>query len=293
MGSSASGEKKEATVVDVSGLSPVFEREGLIRCLDVMTPDNAARYAAKLGNFVTSQQDHRDFSDWIYGKTHLLLSWVAELATEEALLDAVEALIGPDILLWDSSIPLKAPHSGGYFGWHQDGTYWPIEPLDQVVSVWLALGPVGRRNGGMRMIPGSHRLGQLPHRKTFDEKSMLRRGQRVAVPMDDASAIDIELEPGQASFHHTLMLHGSGANQTESWRLGVILNFVAAAVGPAPGHEDSALLIRGSARQTRFTLDQRPESDLSADALSGYARAVERSSRRYRDVPAAGSNAVE
>ena len=152
-----------------------------------------------LRGFVNHCKDDPRFSDWIYGKTHLLLPWISELAAEKPLLDAVESLIGSDILLWDTSIPLKPPHSSGYFGWHQDATYWPIEPIEQVVSAWVALGDVGPMNGAMRMIPGSHLLGQLPHIKTFDAGSMLRRGQRVETAVDVSNAIDIELRRGQAS----------------------------------------------------------------------------------------------
>lgn len=271
-------------MIDTNQLRHDFEHEGLIACLDIMTPPRAARFSSALEAFVNDHQDNPSFPDWVYGKTHLLLAWVVELAAENVLLDAVEALIGPNILLWDSSIPIKPPHSSGYFGWHQDATYWPIEPLERVVSAWVALGHVTPLNGGMQMIPGSHHLGRLPHRKTFDEESMLRRGQQLSECVDDSNAIDIYLRPGQASLHHTFMLHGSGANQTDTWRLGVILNFVAADVGPVSGHQDSAMLMRGSGDSTRFALERRPDSDLSASALRRYREAVARASTRYRDV---------
>lgn len=270
---------------DRNDLKRSFERDGLIRCLDVMPRETAASYALKLESFVNGYRDHPAYPDWIYGKTHLLLAWIPKLCAEGVLLDALEILIGPDIVLWDASIPIKAPQSSGYFGWHQDGAYWPIEPLDRVVSVWVALSPVNRMNGGVRMIPGSHHLGPLSHDKTFDEKSMLRRGQRVAGPVDETNAIDVELQPGQASFHHTLVLHGSGANRTNTSRVGVILNFAAADVGPSPGHQESAMLMRGRAEGTRFILEQPPGADLSPAALARYAEVVERSSRRYKDVP--------
>ena len=285
MGSFVDVLNEGSTVFEGGDLKRDYERDGLIRSLEVISPQNAAGYAHKLEQFVTSHRHHPDFQDWTYGKTHLLLEWIPKLCAEGILLDVVEALIGPDIVLWDASIPLKPPQSSGYFGWHQDGAYWPIEPLEKVVSVWVALSAVNPLNGGVRMIPGSHRFGPLAHDKTFDKKSMLRRGQRIAVPVDETKAIDIVLQPGQASFHHTLMLHGSGANRTDTWRLGVIANFAAADVGPSPGHEESAILMRGSPQGTRFTLEPPPASDLSPQALTRYAEVVARSSRRYQDVP--------
>ena len=285
MGSSAGENPGAPLVVESTDLKVSFQQRGLIETLAVIDAERAAYYSAKLAEFVRCYQDHPSFPDWTYYKSYLLFTWIAQLAAEPALLDAIEVLIGPDIFLWDASLPLKRPRSSGYFGWHQDATYWPIEPLEHVVSAWVALSEVNRANGAVRMLPGSHRAGQLPHQKTFDATSMLRRGQQVAEPVDEAGAIDINLRSGEASLHHAFMLHGSGANQTDGWRLGVVLNFVAADVGPARGNEDSALLLRGKPGDSRFVLDSAPGDDLSPVALASYTRAVERTRSRYGDIP--------
>jgi non-heme Fe2+,alpha-ketoglutarate-dependent halogenase len=150
--------------------------------------------------------------------------------------------------------------------------------------VWLALSPVGPANGSMRMIPGSHLLGQLAHEKTYDSSSILRRGQRVTGAVDETNAVEIVLAIGQASFHHTVTLHGSGANRTDAWRLGVGFNYVGGDVGPVAGHLDSALLLRGSAERSGFMLETPPRADLDAQALEHYDEIVQRSGSRYRDV---------
>ena len=134
------------------------------------------------------------------------------------------------------------------------------------------------------MVRGSHRAGPVPHEKTFDTNSMLRRGQQARVDTGDANIVCINLAPGQASFHHTLTLHSSGANASDAWRLGVGFNYAASDVGPLPGHSDCAMLLRGSPGDTRFVLEAPPNSDLSPLALGRFAEAERRQKARYADA---------
>ena len=249
-----------------------------------LTLEEAQVYSGKLTDFISRYASSAAYANWTYYKTYLLLTWVYELAGHPVILERVETLIGPDVLLWNAFIPAKPPHSEAHFGWHQDATYWPIEPLEQVVSVGLALSSVGPANGGMRMIPGSHLLGQLPHERTCDPSSMLRRGQRVTSAVDEKNAVDIVLDIGEASFHHTVTLHVSDPNRTDAWRLGVGLNYVGGDVGPQAGHSDSALLLRGSAEHSGFILETPPRADMDAQALEYYDEIVHRSGSRYMDV---------
>ena len=265
------------------GLRTAFEQQGFVTGVDVLSPQRAEYYSGKCKAFIDAYASHPDYSEWTYYRTELLLAWVAELAREELLLDSVEALIGPDILLWNAFLPAKPPASNARFGWHQDATYWPVAPTDQIASAWVALSPVDQSRGGMQMVRGSHLLGQLPH-DTGDEHSMLKRGQRVDTDIDENDICNIDLQPGQASFHHTLTLHRSGANQSADWRLGVGLNYVSAQVGPLPGYEDSAMPLRGDVQGSAFAFNQAPASDLDDEALKRYAAALERQSRRYSDV---------
>ena len=93
------------------------------------------------------------------------------------------------------------------------------------MSAWVALSPVNQLSGGMQMVRGSHLLGDLPHETTYDDCSMLKRGQQITTTIDENDVFGISLEPGQASIHHTLTLHRSGPNQSDDWRLGVGLNY--------------------------------------------------------------------
>ena len=266
-----------------------FERDGLLAGVDVLSRERTAYYAGKYAEFIEKYREHPSYPEWTYGKTELLLGWVVELASEKALLDIVEALLGPDILLWNAFLPAKAPRTSGLFSWHQDATYWPVAPTERIVSAWVALSVVHRSNGAMQMVRGSHRRGPVQHEMTFDTKSMLRRGQQAQVDADNPNIVGIDLAPGQASFHHTLTLHCSSPNESDDWRLGVGLNYAAADVSPLPGHSDSAMLLRGSSGNTGFVLEEPPDFDLSPLALSRFVDAALRQKARYADAGGSGS----
>lgn len=265
-------------------LKQAYNQDGFLTSIDVVTPSRIAAYSQNCSDFIKEYSAHPNYPEWKYGKTEIILRWVAELAAEKTLLDVVEELIGPDILLWNAFLPVKSPHSAGNFGWHQDATYWPLQHKDQIVSAWVALSSVDRFCGGMQMVRGSHLLGPVTHEATYNETSMLRRGQQVSMPIDEAQVVNIELNAGQASFHHTLALHRSGPNKSDFWRLGVGINYISSNVKPMPGYQDTAILLRGSANESGFILTEQPQSDLDKDALDNFARVQELQLKRYADV---------
>ncbi len=238
----------------------------------------------KLTEFINTHSNDPRYDEWTYGKSHLVLKWLNKLARSSSILDHVEAVLGKDILLWNSFIPAKPPHSSGHFGWHQDGTFGPISPLDQTVTVWLALSNVTPTNGGMRMLPGSWQLGQLEHETTYDPESMLRRGQKVLCHVDESRVIESSLRPGEASFHGPFTLHGSGPNNSDQWRLGIGLNFVSATVSPNEGFADTATLVRGKANNSGFILESTPIDDLHEEAIEHYKWCQNLGKKRYQDV---------
>ena len=126
--------------------------------------------------------------------------------------------------------------------------------------------------------------GQLSHEATYDSSSMLKRGQEVTTPVNEKLVVNIDLQPGQASFHHTLTLHRSGPNQSENWRLGVGLNYVSANVAPLPGYKDSAMPLRGNVAGSKFKFTRPPHADMDIMALEYYEKTLQRQSKRYSDV---------
>ena len=103
--------------------------------------------------------------------------------TTPAILDAVSDVIGPDILCWTTNFFIKEPSSAGFVSWHQDSTYWGLDP-DDVVTAWVAFTDATPENGYMQFIPGTHKVDQLPHLDTFHRDNLLSRGQEIAVEVD-------------------------------------------------------------------------------------------------------------
>jgi hypothetical protein len=148
-----------------------------------------------------------------------------ELAMHQPIVDLVEQIIGPDIILWGCHVFCKPASEGFETPWHQDGHYWPIRPL-ATCTVWVALEPSTTENGCLRVIPGSHRNHQL-HEHLHEDRQDLVLNQRMAEgTFDEAEAVDLELQPGQMSMHDVYMIHGAKANTSTQRRTGVALRFM-------------------------------------------------------------------
>ncbi len=148
-----------------------------------------------------------------------------DLAHEPAILDMVEQVIGPDIILWGCHIFCKPAGDGLETPFHQDGHYWPIRPL-ATCTVWVALEPSTRDNGCLQVIPGSHVQQQsFSHVGRPDEELTLNQ-QIAPDAVDLASAVSIELEPGQMSLHDVYLVHGAAPNRSGRRRTGVALRYM-------------------------------------------------------------------
>jgi len=202
-------------------------------------------------------------------KPHLLFTWLDAIVRHPAILDAVEDVIGPDILCWSSLFFTKAAHAPAFVSWHQDSTYWGLSSPD-VISAWVALSPSTVEAGAMRVIPGTHKKEQIPHRETFAADNMLTRGQEIMVEVDERQAVDIVLEPGEMSLHHVRLVHGSPPNRSGDRRIGFAIRYIPTHVRQLVGR-DAALLVRGVDRFDHFDLERPPKADLDAQAIEQHA----------------------
>jgi ectoine hydroxylase-related dioxygenase (phytanoyl-CoA dioxygenase family) len=161
--------------------------------------------------------------------THLFFPWAYRLATHEAVVDAVESILGPDLLIDGTLILCKYPNDPSYVAWHQDSVYsdWHLSPS---ISAWIALSWSTAQSGCMRVLMGSHERGRLAHEEVQDHQNLLRRGERIAVEIDESEAIDLELRPGEMSLHHCNIVHGSNPNRTSDTRIGFVVRFVTSQV---------------------------------------------------------------
>jgi chlorinating enzyme len=219
-------------------------------------------------------------------KPYLQIAALNRLMRHPRILDAVEDQIGPDILVWAMARFDKKPRDASYVSWHQDGSYWGLsEPA--VVNAWVALTASNRENGCMRMMPGSHRAGWLPHRDTFAQGNMLSRGQDVAVEVDASQAVDFELAPGEISLHHAMAVHGSEPNHSDTRRCGIAIWYVAAHVHQTTGFKDSATLVRGADPYGHFIPEPTPRCDFDPPAVAFYERMIGELRQRQAAVAAA------
>ena len=233
-----------------------YWRDGFVAPVTVMTPDRARAFRDRME---AAERAHGPLHYVI--KPHLLLTAAEELARWAPLLDAVEDILGPDLMAWDAAFIVKEPGSRKFVSWHQDLTYWGLDAVDAVASVWLALSPATVESGAMKMIPGSHR-GALAHRATASADNILSRGQTVDVAAAEASrAIDIVLEPGQMSLHHGLVLHASAGNRSADRRIGFNMNVIAPSVRQTRVADDTAALLRGTDRFGHYRHEPRPAAD--------------------------------
>jgi phytanoyl-CoA hydroxylase len=145
--------------------------------------------------------------------------WV-RLVADARLLDQVEPIIGRNMALFASHYICKPGGDGLPVLWHQDGSYWPLEPME-VVTAWLAVDDSSRENGCMRVIPGSHRGPMLAHRK--HEKEAVLHTEISPDDIDESRAVDVEIPAGGISLHHPFLIHGSNPNRSEKRRCGLTI----------------------------------------------------------------------
>jgi ectoine hydroxylase-related dioxygenase (phytanoyl-CoA dioxygenase family) len=249
-----------------------YQRDGYYFPLRVMTEDDARGLRRRLEAHEAKAGEPLQ-GNWRH-KTHLLFTWADEMVHHPAIVDAVEDVIGPDILCWTTNFFIKEPHSPGFVSWHQDSTYWGLDP-DDVITAWVALTDSNPVSGCMKVIPGTHTVSQIPHVDTFHQDNLLSRGQEIAVEVDQAKAVDVVLKPGEISLHHIKLVHSSEPNRSDDRRIGFAIRYIPTYVRQTKVR-DSATLVRGVDKHHNFDLEPRPAQDLDAAALAAHKDAIDR-----------------
>jgi non-heme Fe2+,alpha-ketoglutarate-dependent halogenase len=191
------------------GLPPVFEAN------EVQELQHGFQ---ELCNLLEPHETPYDMIRW-----HMSSRWLYDVCTKPQILDYVEDLLGPDFYLWGTGFFAKAPRSEDTVPWHQDSYYWPLEP-HRSVSIWLAFEDVDEENGAMKVIPGTHHAGLLKHLKSESAENKLK------LELDKGSfhandAVSLILKAGQVSIHDDAMVHGSPANRSDRWRIGLAIRY--------------------------------------------------------------------
>ncbi len=261
------------TPLDLNAMQSAYARDGFYFPIDVMAADQAARYRAQLEAIEAEIHDDIDKRRALRRHSSLVLPFVDEIARLPTVLDPVEAILGPNILILDSPFFIKEANSPHFVAWHQDLHYWGLDKEDEVTA-WIALSPATKQSGCMRFVSGSHRQ-VVDHNDTYDEKNLLTRGQELAVEVDEADAVDGELQPGQMSIHHGRAFHASNPNTTNDRRIGLALRFISPEMRQADGSKGVAVLVRGEDTHGHFELASPPKGAFDHQAMQQHQRAAD------------------
>ena len=248
-----------------------YERDGYICPIDAFSAERARAWRARLEAF--ERAEGQKLGRGHNFKPHLLFPWVDEIVHAPEVLDAVEDLIGPDIRLFHLSVWPKDPGSGTYVSWHQDATYFALEPVCHVTA-WVALTDAPIEAGCMEVVPGSHKLGQVRHAEMQDPENLLSRGQTLAADLDRTRTAFMPVKAGQFSLHHTHLVHNSRPNRSRDRRIGLGLSYIPTSARCTSAIRVSAMLVRGEDRHGHFDDERRPIVEAGPEERAFHAQAV-------------------
>lgn len=246
-----------------------YHDHGYCAAVSVLTAAEVAAFRAELEAFEAEVGHPLGWPE--KSKSYLLFDWADRIVHHPRVLDLAEDVIGPDILAYHATTWIKEAQSPAYTLWHQDGPYFFLDPPLHVTA-WVALSDATVASGCMHVLPGSHRLGALPHHDAPAEHNMIKRGQGVR-GYDQEVGVPVPVLAGQASLHHTHLLHTSRGNATDERRIGFGISFIPTSVRPTGRSVPGALLVRGEDRFHHFLPEQRLRTARSAEAWAAHAEA--------------------
>lgn len=233
-----------------------YHRDGFVSPVRVMPEEEAIAIRKKVEAFEAAQGKP------IHGtqktKAALLFPWMYDVVSRKDVLDAVEDVIGHDILMYQNGAWFKDPESASYVSWHQDATYYGMDPLD-LVTCWLALSHATVRMGCMQVLPGSHKSGMAPVDYTeVRDGNLLASGQRARIEIDENKIVTMPLRPGEMSMHHVCLVHASPPNHGDDRRMGYSIAYMGPHVRQTTKLRATAMLMRGEDRYGHYVLDELP-----------------------------------
>ena len=252
-----------------------FHNDGFLSPVNVFSINEASELKDKLEDAEKIWPEA--FSASARNNAHLNFEFLDSIVRNKNLLDAVEDILGPNILAYASTLFIKEPRDPGFVSWHQDGKYMGLSE-NIGITAWVALSEANGESGCMSMIPGSHEK-MLAHKDTFGKDNILTRGQEVQ-NVDAGKAVETPLRPGQASFHCPTVIHGSQPNRSEHRRIGfAIQTYIPTNVKSIHGRA-SAQLVRGIDTFGHFDLLQRPKRDMEEAQVTTRDRV----NKEYADI---------
>jgi len=237
-----------------------YDELGFLHSIPILSPEEVQRFRADIEQTCAAIGGRVTRLDG----PHLYFRWAWELSTHPRVLDCMEQLIGPNILLKSTRLFYKFGQSPSFVGWHQDGI---TERVDQafVPAIWLGLTDATAENGCLRVVPRSHRLGLVPHADRPNPHNLTTQGLTAQVEID--SPHDIVMREGEMSLHHPLILHASNPNHSDESRIG----FSATYSTPALTESRTAVAwVRGDGPKDCFTIVNQPPERSMEESIAAY-----------------------
>ena len=196
-----------------------YNDNGFVAPIEVLTKAEAFEIRKEIENIETKWPNELKGAGRNY--VHMISPILDEVCHNSKILDAVESIIGKNILICGTTLFIKNSYEKGFVSFHQDATYIGLEP-HKWVTAWLAITDANEENGCMRMWSGSHKNGVRHHVQKYNEGNLLTRGQTIKnVPLDKTKSLI--LKAGQMSLHHPTIVHGSGLNKSNDRRIGFVI----------------------------------------------------------------------
>ena len=233
-----------------------YNDNGFVSPINIFSKDKAKEIRNEIELIENHMPEELDNSGRY--NAHLISPLLDEVTHDTKILDAVQSLIGENILICGTTLFIKNPNEKGFVSYHQDAKYIGLEPLNWVTA-WVAITDSNEKNGCMRMWSGSHKDNLKEHDEKFNNGNLLTRGQTVKnVPKDETTPLI--LEAGQMSLHHPTVVHGSELNKSNDRRIGfVIQSYISTNVKQVLG-KNSVQLARGTDEYNYHEKINRPVS---------------------------------
>ena len=263
-----------------------FREEGYVFPFRAVSEDEAADYRSRIEAY--ERQVGHDANRTLKIKGNLAFPWLMDLARNPRILDAVEDVIGPNILLFGASIFAKDGRDPRYVSWHQDSAYFGLDPHEEVTA-WVGFTESTIEKGCLKVMPRSHIGPDLRHVETFAPENMLAKGQSIE-GLDVSKAVHLQLAPGEFSLHHERTAHASEPNRSKDRRIGFAFFYIPTHVRSTIGRR-KATLVRGRDAFNHWDEDSLPRTDL--DPLSMQQLAATWGEYKDGDIKQAADMAVE
>lgn len=251
--------KDEVSVLTDKQLAD-YEELGFVHSIPILSEKEVRHYAAEVEQTCAALGNRVSRLD----AAHPFFRWAWDLSTHPRLLNCMEQLLGPNILLKSTRLFYKYGGSASFVGWHQDGVTEKLKDA-HVPAIWLGLTASTVENGCLRVVPRSHRLGLVPHADLAETDNLTAQGATAQAEIDTPR--DIVMRPGEMILLHPLVLHASNPNQSAGPRIG----FSATYSTPALRSSRTAIAwVRGDGPRDCFEVINKPPLASLEDAVSAY-----------------------